>query len=136
MGLKPVLFNTADDDGNPVYHTNVVLCIGTKFALIGIDMIPNQTERHNLLQHLEQAGKTIIHLSNKQIIEFAGNAIELTDKTDCYLAMSQRGVNSLKVSQRCRIENHATIVSTPLPTVELSGVSMRCMIVGIHLRCI
>jgi hypothetical protein len=133
LGLEPVLFNTADAEGNPVYHTNVILCVGTRFALVGTEMIPDLAERKVLLQRLEQSGKTVIELSSKQIVEFAGNAIELTGKTGHYLAMSQRGADSLTTSQKLQIGSYATVLSVPLPTVELSGGSMRCMIAGIHL---
>ena len=133
LGLEPVLFNTADAKGNPVYHTNVMLCVGTGFALVGTEMIPDLTERKVLLQRLEQSGNTVIELSGKQIAEFAGNAIELTGNAGHYLAMSQRGADSLTISQKYKIERYAALLSVPLPTVELSGGSMRCMIAGIHL---
>ena len=132
LGLKPVFFNTTDSCGNAVYHTNVMLSIASDFALLGSDMIPNLEERESLIQSLEDSGKTIIRLTNRQVQEFAGNAIELSVEGNNYLAMSLRGKGSLTPEQIERIEKFATIITSPLPTVELSGGSMRCMIAGIH----
>lgn len=133
LGFEPMIFNTADAEGTPVYHTNVLLSIGTEFALLGSGMMPDARQREGLIRRLEQSGKKVIELSNWQVNEFAGNAIELTGRDGRYLAVSQRGENSLTAQQKNLIQSSATLLSVPLPTVELSGGSMRCMIAGIHL---
>jgi hypothetical protein len=66
--------------GQPIYHTNVMMCIGTAFAMVGLEMIPNKAERQQVRARLEKTGKEIVELSADQIANFAGNAIELHNK--------------------------------------------------------
>ena len=132
LSLTPVIFNTESELKQPVYHTNVILSVGTDFALLSADMISDKKERAHVIQTLERSGKEVIILKEGQINAFAGNAIELTGTKGRYLAMSQRGRNCLTEEQRIAIEKYATLLSVDLTTVELSGGSMRCMIAGIH----
>ena len=78
FNYEPVAF-TSISDGQPIYHTNVMMCIGTAFALVGLEMIPSKTERQQVRARLERSGKDIVELSPYQITNFAGNAIELHD---------------------------------------------------------
>lgn len=132
LGLTPVIFETNTEAKQSVYHTNVMLSIGTDFALLGADLIASEQVRNHIIHSLKASGKKLILLSNQQVAEFAGNAIELTGTKGRYLAMSQRGRNCLTEEQRIAIEKYATLLSVDLTTVELSGGSMRCMIAGIH----
>src|SRR5438876_3529129 len=79
FGYEPVSFASAGSDGQPIYHTNVMMCIGTAFALVALEMIPNKTERQQVRGRLERSAKEIVELSPDQIANFAGNAIELHD---------------------------------------------------------
>ncbi len=133
LKLTPIIFSTELPDQKAVYHTNVMLSIGTEFALLGADMMASVEQRNHIIHSLEASGKTVILLSNQQVAEFAANAIELTGTEGRYLAISQRGRDSLTSKQVSAIEAHASLLSVPLSTVELSGGSMRCMIAGIHL---
>lgn len=133
LNLAPVIFSTQSSDQKAVYHTNVMLSIGTEYVLLAADLICDEDERANVRQMLEASGKEVIELSEDQINEFAGNAIELTGSKERYLAMSQRGRDSLTSHQVSAIEEYAILLSVPLATIELSGGSMRCMIAGIHL---
>ena len=121
------------DDGQPVYHTNVVMCVATEFALIALEMIPDLAERERVRARLAASGKEIIALTRDQIVEFAGNAIELEGAKGKFLVMSERGVAALKPAERATIEKHAQILPLALPTIELAGGSARCMIAEIHL---
>jgi len=78
----PVTFTSIDSNGQPIYHTNVMMCIGTAFAMVGLEMIPNKVERQQVRARLEKAGKEIVELSADQIANFAGNAIELHTKME------------------------------------------------------
>ena len=82
---------------------------------------------------LVESGREVIDLSNKQIAEFAGNAIELSGRDGRILALSRRAFNSLTQDQRARIERTARLVPLDVPTIEMAGGSVRCMIAGIHL---
>ena len=77
FSYEPVTFTSIGSNGQPIYHTNVMMCVGTAFAMIGLQMIPNKAERQQVRARLEKTGKAIVELSADQIANFAGNAIEL-----------------------------------------------------------
>ena len=133
FGYEAVTFRSVSDDGRPVYHTNVIMCVGSEFALIGSEMIPDEAERTAVWDRLKSTGKEVIELRETQISEFAGNAIELRNEGEKLLALSERGVAALTSPQRGTIEKYARLVSLALPTIELAGGSARCMIATIHL---
>lgn len=133
FGYEPVTFRSVSEDGRPVYHTNVIMCLGSEFALIGLEMIPDEAERTAVLNHLKSTGKEVFELSAAQISEFAGNAIELRNDREKLLVLSERAAAALTPPQRRTIEKYARLVPLALPTIELAGGSARCMIATIHL---
>jgi len=134
FSYDPVTFTSIDSNGQPIYHTNVMMCIGTAFALVGLAMIPNKTERELVRARLEKTGKEIVELSADQIANFAGNAIELHDKNgQKLLVLSTCAGRTLTEDQRKRLSRHARLIPLELPTIELGGGSGRCMIATIHL---
>ena len=135
FAYKPVIFTSIGSDGQPIYHTNVMMCIGTAFAMVGLDTIRNKAERHEVRAHLEKGGKEIVELSAEQVANFAGNAIELHDADgEKLLVLSDRALRALTDEQRARLSRHARLFPLELPTIELGGGSARCMIVTIHLE--
>jgi hypothetical protein len=134
FGYEPVTFTSIGSNGKPIYHTNVMMCIGTAFAMIGLEMIPNKAERQELRARLEKTGKEIVELSADQIANFAGNAIELQNRHDeKLLVLSSRATGALTEEQRERLTRYARLMQLELPTIELGGGSARCMIATIHL---
>ncbi len=134
FGYEPVTFRSQSADGRPVYHTNVVMCVGSEFAMVGLDMIPLESERVGVQNLLEATQHEVIELSAEQIGEFAGNAIELHDASgEKLLVMSARAAAALSGAQRATIEQYARVVPLTLPTIELAGGSARCMIATVHL---
>lgn len=133
LGYQPVAFSTADIRGIPIYHTNVMMSVATDFAMIGLDTIPDPSERSTIAQMLVSSGRTIIDLTHEQIDNFAGNTMELQGGDRRLLVLSKRAYDSLRAEQRHAIERHATLLPVAVPTIELSGGSVRCMIAGIHL---
>lgn len=133
FGFEPMAFDTADAAGNPVYHTNVIMCVGSEFALIALGMIANPVRRAEVKARLKETGREVIDLSFDQIGEFAGNAIELTGSDGKLLAISARAAAALKPDQVAAIERSAMLMPLAVPTLELAGGSIRCMIAGIHL---
>ena len=81
----------------------------------------------------EAAYREVIELSQAQIAEFAGNAIELSGRDGRLLALSQRACDSLSAGQKTRIGRSARLAPLAVPTIEMAGGSVRCMIAGIHL---
>ncbi|WP_421701660.1 citrulline utilization hydrolase CtlX [Aliiroseovarius sp.] len=133
FNYEPMAFAAADAGGVPVYHTNVLMCIGTEFALIGLGMITDPARRAEVRQRLELSGRDVIDLTDAQIAAFAGNAIELQGAAGRILALSSTALNALTGDQKARIEASATLVPLDIPTIEMAGGSVRCTIAGIHL---
>lgn len=133
FNFEPIAFDAADAQGKPVYHTNVLMCIGTQLALVGIEMIADIKRREEICQRLCASGRTLVELSQTQIAEFAGNALELQGTKGRVLAMSSRAVRALTPTQRSQIENFVTLLPINVPTIELAGGSVRCMLAGVHL---
>jgi hypothetical protein len=134
FNYEPVTFTSIGADGRPIYHTNVMMCIGTAFAMVGLEMIPDKGERQQVRSRLEKTGKEIVELSADQIANFAGNAIELNDSDgEKLLVLSSRAARALNEKQRENLTRYARLVRLELPTIELAGGSARCMIATIHL---
>lgn len=133
FGFEPVLFESVGDDGRPIYHTNVVMCVGSEFALVGLDMIADPGQRETVSRRLESSGKKVIELDRAQIANFAGNALELHNASEKLLVLSSRAAEALTTEQRNEIERHARLLPLALPTIELAGGSARCMLAAIHL---
>lgn len=133
FNFEPMAFDTADEQGRAIYHTNVLMCIATDFAMVGFDIIRDPNRREEIRARLADMGRRVIALDSRQIGEFAGNAIELSAGSRRILAISTRAAASLSAEQRAFIEESAKIVELPVPTIELAGGSIRCMMAGIHL---
>ena len=133
FNFEPMLFESVGDDGRPIYHTNVVMCVGSEFALIGLEMIADPRQRESVRHRLEASGKKVIELKRDQIANFAGNALELRNDSEKLLVLSIRAAEALTSEQRKEIEQHARLLALPLPTIELAGGSARCMLAAIHL---
>jgi hypothetical protein len=135
FNYEPVSFTSIGSGGRPIYHTNVMMCIGTAFALVGLEMILNKAERQQVRARLERSGKDIVDLSSHQIENFAGNAIELHSKHgEKLLVLSKRAIKTLTEEQLARLTRYVHLVPLELPTIELGGGSARCMIATIHLE--
>ncbi len=133
FGYEPVTFRSESAPGRAIYHTNVMMCVGSEFALVGLQNIPDEAERDGVQNLLEAHGKEVIELTPAQIGEFAGNAIELHNDREKLLILSARAEAALTATQRSAIAKFARLVPLPLPTIELAGGSARCMIATIHL---
>jgi hypothetical protein len=134
FSYEPVIFSSTGFNGQPIYHTNVMMYIGTAFAMVGLEMISNEPERQQVRARLEKTGKEIVELSADQIANFAGNAIELQNKSgEKLLVLSSRAAGALTEEQRKTLSRYARLVPLELPTIELGGGSARCMIATIHL---
>jgi hypothetical protein len=133
FNFEPMAFDAADASGQAVYHTNVIMCVASEFAMVGFEMISDPLRRDEIRSRLGESGRDIIDLSSAQIAEFAGNAMELTSAQGRLLAISARALASLKREQIAVIERSARIVPLSVPTIELAGGSVRCMLAGIHL---
>lgn len=139
LEFTPVVFKafqTVDSERLPIYHTNVMMCVGTSFAVICSSCIDDKAERKNVLQQLKASGKTIVDISESQMHHFAGNMLQVKSKTSdrTYLIMSQTAFESLTINQVEELKKHTEILSAPLHTIEkYGGGSARCMLAEVFL---
>ena len=134
FNFEPMLFDAADAMGRPVYHTNVLMCIGTDFAMAGFDMILDTQRRQQVRERLLENGRVLVELTEAQIGEFAGNALELQGTNGRLLAISSRALRALRVDQVKALEASVELMPLDVPTIETAGGSVRCMLSGIHLK--
>ena len=77
---EPMVFDAVDSGGVPVYHTNVMGCVGTDVALMALEMIPDERRREQVRERLTINGRTLVEITEHQVREFAGNAVELAGR--------------------------------------------------------
>ena len=133
FGYEPMAFDAADESGRLIYHTNVLMCVATDYALVCLDAMTDSKRRAVVAARLGESGREVIALTRGQLHEFAGNALELTGTEGRVLALSARAAAALGDDQRAVIERSARLLPVPVPTIELAGGSVRCMIAGVHL---
>lgn len=133
FNFEPMAFDARDPQGKAIYHTNVLMCIGTDFALVGSALIPDLERRAQVQARLAETGRVLIELSAHQIAEFCGNAMELQTPTGPVVALSSRALAALHPTQIEAIERSARLLPLHIPTIELAGGSVRCMLAGVHL---
>ncbi len=138
FGYKGVVFHsnqTVKEDRLPIYHTNVMMCVANKFAIICADSIDNKTERESTVVALANSGKEIIEITEAQVNRFAGNMLQvLGSNNQPYLIMSTAAYTSLTAEQIKKIEKYCPIVHSSLNTIEaLGGGSARCMMAEVFL---
>ena len=134
-GFRAISFNAADKNGKPVYHTNVMMCIGEDFAVVCTAAITDETERIAVTQLLQSTGHQLIDISLEQMHSFAGNMLELMNMHGKkFIVMSQSAWDSLTSSQRERLQSFARPLPIAVPTIEQEGGSVRCMIAEIFLQ--
>ncbi|WP_285056809.1 citrulline utilization hydrolase CtlX [Pedobacter ginsengisoli] len=135
-GYTAVTFKADDRDGYPIYHTNVMMCIGDRFAVVCLESIQNFQERELVMQHLIHTRKEIIEISIDQMNHFAGNMLQVKNKNgEGLLVMSEQAYSSLTEMQVFLLEKYCRLVHSPLDTIEKNGGgSARCMLAEIHLK--
>lgn len=135
LKYRPVLFDATDENGTAIYHTNVIMCVGEKFAVVCLDAIKSDVDQELLLSTLESTSHRVIAISYAQMRSFAGNMIEvLTQSGDPIVLLSQSAFESLLPGQIKAIGQFSEILPVPIPIIEKTGGgSVRCMVAGIHL---
>lgn len=136
--FTPIVFTanqTVDGNRTPIYHTNVMMCLGETFAVICLASIDDKKERKNVIKHLKEVGKEIIDINERQVNNFAGNMLQVKGKDDKrYLIMSQAAYDTLSPAQIKTLEKHTKIVSSSLNIIEAcGGGSARCMMAEVFL---
>ena len=132
---EPIAFKAVDDKVQPIYHTNVMMCMANQFVVICLDSIPNKQEKQMLLDSFVQTHKEVIEISQDQLNHFAGNMLQVFDIAEKpYLIMSEQAYTSLNAAQLKSLEKYNPLIPIAIPTIEaLGGGSTRCMMAEIYL---
>ncbi|WP_420386196.1 citrulline utilization hydrolase CtlX [Roseivirga sp.] len=127
-GYEPVLFESFNVEGVAVYHTNVVMCIASQYAVICAESI-KEDQRFDVIRTLEETGHEVVEITMEQMYHFAGNMLEvLDDAGKSTLIMSQTAYDSLSQFQIDKLSGYSKIVTVQIPTIEkFGGGSVRCM---------
>ena len=135
LGYTSVCFHAYGKSGELIYHTNVMMCVGDNYIVIG-DQTIDENDRAEVLMHLNKSGKEIIQLTNDQVYNhFAGNMLQIANSSgETILVMSETAFNSLNSEQRQRLEAlNDKIIAFKIPTIEyVGGGSARCMLAEIY----
>ena len=135
MQFKPISFKAMDHKAQPIYHTNVMMCMGNQFVVICLDSIPNELEKQIVLDSFLQTNKEVITISQDQLNHFAGNMLQVFDIVEKpHLIMSEQSYKTLNVAQLKSLEKYNPLLPISIPTIEaLGGGSTRCMMAEIYL---
>ncbi|QDU85395.1 hypothetical protein Pla163_25240 [Planctomycetes bacterium Pla163] len=116
--------------GAPIYHTNVMLALGPDVALVGLDAVPDGSERATLASELEATGRELMPLSESDLLAFCGNVLFLRTRAgDGVWAMSARAAEAFGPQRLARLERTGAIVAPDVSTIEdVGGGGVRCML--------
>ncbi|MBS1731473.1 MAG: amidinotransferase [Bacteroidetes bacterium] len=133
---KPVYFLSTLQNGTPIYHTNVMMNLGEKYAVICLETIRDEDEKKAFQHILNATNKRIIDISISQMNAFAGNMLQVKNKTGKkFTILSQSAFNCLNEEQKSLIIQDSTLLPVPIPTIEtIGGGSVRCMMAEIFLE--
>ena len=135
-GYKPVPFISVDSKGDPIYHTNVMMCVADAYAVICLDSIADTEERELVIAALTETKKEIIEINFEQMNQFAGNMLQVHNSArQTYLVMSSQAYNSLSENQIRQIQQFNPILHSDITTIETNGGgSARCMMAEVFLK--
>jgi hypothetical protein len=135
LDYEPIAFAAVDRAGVPIYHTNVMMCIGGDFAVLCEEAISDASQRAAVRRRLEDTGHELIPIRFEQMARFAGNMLELAGTGgERLLAMSARAADGLDEEQRAALAARCRLVVAPIAAIEeAGGGSVRCMLAEVHL---
>jgi hypothetical protein len=135
LDYKKVVFHAVDGAGQDIYHTNVMMALGETFVVICLATVRDPEERSMLEQKFAGTGKAIVDISLEQMNAFAGNMLQVRNRSDeTLLVMSEQAFRSLTPQQIQALERHTRLLHCPIDTIETyGGGSARCMMAEIFL---
>lgn len=133
---RVLAFDTKDKNGLPVYHTNVMFCIGNGFAVVSDETITDEMDWIAVSQLLRSTGHSIITLQLDQVAAFAGNMLQLqNDKGEPVLVLSETAYHSFTEQQVKTLESFTELLIVNVPTIENEGGGgARCMMAEVFLK--
>ena len=139
LGYEAVLFEAFDRCGVPFYHTNVIMCIGSRMAVLGTCAMSSD-DRARVIEKLEITGRDVIEIQYDEIEQFAGNMLELASWDEALgdyrlLVMSEAARRAIRPEVYTRLSASTDyMLAVPVPTIErLGGGSVRCMLAEVLL---
>lgn len=132
-GYSTCIFSAADKNGREIYHTNVMMCIGERFAILCADAITKEAERRAVINVLEMTGHQVILISQDQMNSFAGNMLQINSKAGVpFLLMSKTAASSLESFQLAELKKYISPLIADVSAIEKAGGgSVRCMVAEI-----
>ena len=135
MGYKGIVFNAVDENKNPIYHTNVMMCVAERYVIVCLDALNVRDEKEELIDVIKDSGKKIIEITLEQMNHFAGNMLQVKNNVgEKLLVMSTQAYESLSEGQLKKISQYNKIIHSKLKTIEINGGgSARCMMAEVFL---
>jgi hypothetical protein len=134
LDYELVTFEAQGAELKPIYHTNVLMAIGARFAVLCGEAFDDSTHGAAVAERLRTTGHQVIEISRDQMRQFAGNLLELKSAAGNVIALSTTAWRSFDPVQRRILEGHGSVVTADIPTIErLGGGGVRCMLAEIHL---
>jgi len=135
LGYAPCAFDACDATGVPIYHTNVMLAVGSRATVVAASAIA-APDRDRVLASLGRDGRLVEVIDGSQMAGFAGNVLALraTDGRSV-LALSRSARDAFGAAAFSRVASTVdTVVTAAIPTIEtLGGGSVRCMLAEVRL---
>ena len=134
-GYSAMAFEAVDENGAPIYHTNVMMCVADRYVVICLDSIPKADERKAIMECISTSGKEIVPISLDQMNRFAGNMLQVENaKGEKILVMSSQAYAALDPEQVQKLHAYNRILHSSLETIEANGGgSARCMMAEVFL---
>jgi hypothetical protein len=128
-----VVFSSKDMNAADIYHTNVVMCVADRFAVVCLESIADKKEKEKVIASFNETNKEIIEISLQQLNSFAGNMLQVKNlKNELFLVMSEQAYKSLNSLQVKKLSEYNRLLYSSLKTIETAGGgSARCMIAEI-----
>jgi hypothetical protein len=134
LDYEVLAFDAVDAAGTPVYHTNVLMAVGSRVAVLCSSALPDAAQRAAVLASLRATGHEVVEISTAQMQNFAGNVLELSGSQGPVLALSESAWTCLHAAQRDALAANATLLPVSIPTIERhGGGGVRCMLAEVHL---
>jgi hypothetical protein len=135
LGYEPIIFHAVDPHGTAIYHSNVMLAIQTKTAVLYSEGITDETERTSVVAALKESGRDVIEISYAQLENFCGNLLEVRNRHgEHFIILSRHAYDHFNPQQREELSQNGTLIPVAIPTIEaIGGGSARCMLAEIFL---
>ena len=134
LDYEAVTFDACDESGRAIYHTNVLMGVGTRFAVVCGEAIADPRHRTAVFGMLAAGGHQIVDITRPQMHAFAGNCLEFASPRGALIVLSNTAWNALNEAQRAMLEGCAEVLRVEIPTIErFGGGGVRCMLAEVHL---